>query len=126
MVRLKETWSPLVPLPLEMPEPTTSRVVAALVSAMALVISAVAAAPVTFAVLTGEALGDAAAVPDVALAAGGLLELPDEPQAAAPAASAAVRMTVDTVLPRMPTVNLVDAMSPPLTFEYPLVVDLYD
>jgi hypothetical protein len=75
--------------------------------------SAVAAAPVTFAVLTGEALGDPAAVPDVALVAGELPELLDEPHAAAAVASAAARMTAGTVRARLPAVNLVDTMSPP-------------
>jgi hypothetical protein len=74
--------------------------------------SAVAAAPVTFAVLVGEAL-DAVPVPDVALAAGELFELLDEPHAAAAVASAAARMTAGTVLPLLPAVNLVDTMSPP-------------
>jgi hypothetical protein len=80
--------------------------------------SAVAAAPVTFAVLAGEALDDAVAapdvaLPDVALVAGELLELLDEPHAAAAVASAAARMTASTALPLPPAVNLVDTMSPP-------------
>jgi ABC-type nitrate/sulfonate/bicarbonate transport system permease component len=79
--------------------------------------SAVAAAPVTLAVLAGEALADAVAVPDVAapdvaLVAGELLELLDEPHAAAAVASAAARMTTGTALALLPAVNLVDTMSP--------------
>jgi hypothetical protein len=115
-VRSKETcWLPLpLPLPLEMPEPTTSRVGAALVLAMALVMSAVAADPVTVAVLAGEAL-DAVVVPDVTLAAGELLELPEvlDAHAAVAVPSAAARMTVGTALPSLPGVNFVDTMSPP-------------
>jgi hypothetical protein len=74
--------------------------------------SAVAAAPVTFPVLAGEAL-DAVAVPDAALVAGELVELlDDELHAAAAVASAAARMTVGTALPRLPAANLIDTMTP--------------
>jgi hypothetical protein len=117
-VRSKEIfWLPLPPL--SSPEAITVRLGAALVLAMALVMSAVAAAPVTFAVLAGDALEEA--VPVAVLVA---VELPDELQAAVVMASAA-RMTAGTILPRLPAVNLADTMTPRSPCQYPLLANLY-
>jgi hypothetical protein len=56
-----------------------------------------------------------AVLPDAAAVAAELLVLPDELHAAAaPAASAAARMTAGTVLPRRTSVNLADTMNPPV------------
>ena len=130
-VRSKETLWPDVPV--ETPVPFTTTLGAALVLATALVTSAVAAVPVSLAVLAGEALAEAdepvadalALAEPVVVVAAGVLELLDELHAVAAAASAAARMTAGTARPRPPPRPAVPAGNHAGTMRDPPIASKY-